>query len=67
MTFRELHGMGFVEENQKKIELEIVENRSLETFKNVFEKNVLNKTTVITDGHRSYPGPVAIFKVSILL
>ena len=54
--------VGIIEENTKDIRLEIVENRSLETFKEIFERNIEPGSTVITDGHRSYPG--AVFNIN---
>lgn len=50
--------VGMIEENSSKIKYEIVPNRSLETFKNLFERNINKESIIITDGHASYPGAV---------
>lgn len=57
----------FIEENTKRIKLEIVKNRSLDVFKNVFECLIKGKTLVITGGHKSYPGAVPLLTANILL
>lgn len=52
--------VGFIDENIRKIKYKIVADRSEETFKNLFERIVIPGTTVITDGHASYPERNAI-------
>jgi hypothetical protein len=51
--------VGFIEENTRRIRYKIVENRSLDTFKRLFEENIKIGTTVITDKHISYTGEVS--------
>lgn len=52
--------VGFVETSstEKRIKMEIISDRSEQTFKKLFEKYVEVGSTVITDGHRSYPGAI---------
>lgn len=50
--------LGIIEEQSKSIKLILLPNRSVETFSSIFKEHLLEGTTVLTDGHRSYPGAV---------
>lgn len=50
--------VGMIEENSNNIKLFIVPDRTAETFKRIFENNIRRETTIITDGHASYPSAV---------
>jgi ISXO2-like transposase domain len=50
--------VGFIEQNSRRVKLEIVPDRKVETFKNLFERHIIPYTTIVTDGHQSYPGAV---------
>lgn len=56
--------VGFVETSstEKRIRLEVVPDRKEETISKLFLKYVSEGTTVITDGHRSYPNAVKTIK-----
>ncbi|KAI5152545.1 hypothetical protein ENBRE01_2910 [Enteropsectra breve] len=50
--------VGIIEQSTGRFKLKIVLNRSLETFKSLFERHINREITVITDGQASYPGAV---------
>ncbi len=50
--------LGIIEENSKNIKLIILKDRKIETFTEIFKTLLHEGTTVITDGHRSYPRAV---------
>lgn len=51
--------VGLIEEQTGKIKLIIVPDRKIETLKILFESNIKKFSTIITDGHPSYPGAVS--------
>jgi ISXO2-like transposase domain len=48
-----------IEQGTGSIRLEIVPNRRSETIKDLFSRHIGPGSTIITDGHRSYPSAVA--------
>lgn len=47
--------IGAIEEGTNRVKYQILNDRTVESIKNFITNNILENTTIITDGHASYP------------